>query len=544
MSEWEAHSGSQADGAAFTAQIGDLARSRPDSFAVADGSRVLTYSEFWREAGSWRTHFAEQGVGPDDCVAVWASNGVEWLASLVAASSLGAAILSVNTNFRSHEVEQLLERVRPKMLVLSSSFRGVDATTVLERVTPSILAPIHAAVLLDGDADQRVRLSRIITTVSSPSSSEDSELWAPEPEVHAARRAVMFTSSGTTGAPKLIVHSKFGFSAHLNAVADRYRLREPGARVMSPMPFCGVMGLETAMAGLISGAGVATLPVFEAKSAVGQLSEFGATTLTCSDEALRRILHVSVPDDTKTLRDVALAVFGNDPTDLFDEAKSRGFRAFQTYGSSEVHALMCYPTPDLNESSFTLGGGAPITPMHHVRATGPEGEILPDFQSGTLEVLTPHLMLGYLVESDMLDRPLTHDGYFRTGDMGYTVPHVFVYLARLSDAIRLGGFLVEPGEIETYLVSTFGFAGAQVVGVDDHGRTKAVAFVVHDCEIDESSVLARCSKDLSFHKVPAAIRRIERFPVVEGPNGPKIRRSELRELGLDLLAPGAGNSNR
>lgn len=523
----------------FVDDIGRLARSQPDRFAVADGSRVVTYGEFWREAGSWRHEFAQQGVGPDDCVAVWASNGIAWLTSLVAACSLGASVLSVNTNFRTHELEQVLRRAQPKVIVLSSMFRGTAAADVLERVSPAALSGVRSALLIDGDAGQQVSLSRHINTVAVTRSDETAELWNSDAQEHTARRAVMFTSSGTTGEPKLIAHSLSGFSSHLNAVADRYRLRQPGARVMSPMPFCGVMGLETAMAGVVSGAGVVTLPVFDAKKAVKQVRQFDTTTVTCSDEALRRMLALSAADDTKTLRDVAIAVFGNDPSDLFHEAKNRGFRVFQTYGSSEVHALMCYPTPTVDEASLALGGGVPITQMHHVRARGSDGEILPHFENGGLEILTPHLMLGYVVDAETLDRPLTPDGYFRTGDMGYTTPHGFVYLARLTDAIRLGGFLVEPAEIESYLMSTFGFHGAQVVGVDDQGRTKAVAFVVHDEAIDEPAVLGRCRKDLSFHKVPVAIRRLDRFPTVDGPNGSKIKRNELRELAREVVTPPA-----
>ena len=521
----------------FLTDIGQVVRARPHALAVADGSRSVTYAELWEESASWCRLFEDEGVRPDDCVAVWASNSVEWLASLIAASSIGAAVLSVNTNFRSHELEQMFERVQPTVLVLSSTFRGTEAADVLEQVSPSVLAGVSCAVVIGGTREHEARLTGLLRTVNRAESQSTATAWPRHPEEHAARRAIMFTSSGTTGEPKLIAHSQAALSAHLNAVADSYQLRKSGSRVMSPMPFCGVMGFETAMSGLVSGAGVVTQPGFDAEGAVKQIDDFAVTTLTCSDEALRRILLTSTHESTRSLRDVAIAVFGNDPSDLFLAAADRGFRLFQTYGSSEVHALICYPTPEVDEASMTMGGGVPITPMHRVRARGPEGDILPHYEHGSLEILTPHLMLGYIIDEETLARPLTSDGYFRTGDMGYTTSRGFVYLARMTDAIRLSGFLVEPAEIENYLVSTFGFEGAQVVGVQDHGRTKPFAFVIDKQGIDQEEILERCRRELSFHKIPLGVIRLDQFPTVEGPNGMKIRRGDLRDMAQQLLTP-------
>jgi acyl-CoA synthetase (AMP-forming)/AMP-acid ligase II len=48
----------------------------------------------------------------------------------------------------------------------------------------------------------------------------------------------------------------------------------------------------------------------------------------------------------------------------------------------------------------------------------------------------------------------TDDGFLRTGDLRYaTEDGGFVFLARLGDALRLGGFLVSPAEVEEVLQS-------------------------------------------------------------------------------------------
>src|SRR4029079_17143695 len=74
---------------------------------------------------------------------------------------------------------------------------------------------------------------------------------------------------------------------------------------------------------------------------------------------------------------------------------------------------------------------------------------------------------------------ITADGFFRTGDIGrLRGDGSFVYETRAGDAMRLGGFLVGPGEIEDELKTCAGVADAQIVAVDLKGQARCVAFVI------------------------------------------------------------------
>src|SRR3546814_20337287 len=86
-------------------------------------------------------------------------------------------------------------------------------------------------------------------------------------------------------------------------------------------------------------------------------------------------------------------------------------------------------------------------------------------------------MRGYLDNPEATRAALTADGYFKTGDLGYTLgPRQFVFQARLGDSLRLAGFLVNPAEIEHLVESLPGVRACQVVGAERQGKTVPYAF--------------------------------------------------------------------
>jgi fatty-acyl-CoA synthase len=110
--------------------------------------------------------------------------------------------------------------------------------------------------------------------------------------------------------------------------------------------------------------------------------------------------------------------------------------------------------------------------------------------------------------------------------------------AAAAYALRLSGFLTDPVEIERRLLLHPSVMAAQVVGVTGAGGGDvAVAFVVTAGEAapSEDELVAHCGAGLANYKVPRRVVVVEAFPTVEGPNGVKIRKTELRERAGRLL---------
>src|SRR5437899_7797387 len=99
---------------------------RGDDIAFIDGDREITYRQFDRMVGNTAAWLDAQGIVAGDTVAVWLVNRMEWIALYFGLAHIGAAIMTVNTRHRSHELEYILAGSQAKILVLQSNFRKSD----------------------------------------------------------------------------------------------------------------------------------------------------------------------------------------------------------------------------------------------------------------------------------------------------------------------------------------------------------------------------------------------------------------------------------
>ena len=142
-------------------------------------------------------------------------------------------------------------------------------------------------------------------------------------------------------------------------------------------------------------------------------------------------------------------------------------------------------------------------------------------------------MQTYFGEPEATREAFTADGYYRSGDLGYTTGDGrFVFLTRINDSLRLGGFLVSPLEIEGVVQEHASVAACQVVGVPRADGLKPVAFVIlkPGTALDEAGILAHVTGQLAKYKVPARVFAIDEFPVTPGANATKIQKHRLRDL--------------
>jgi fatty-acyl-CoA synthase len=199
---------------------------------------------------------------------------------------------------------------------------------------------------------------------------------------------------------------------------------------------------------------------------------------------------------------------------------------------------MAHQPAEADAEQRALAGGVPSSEEIEVRVRDREtDELLPPEETGELEVRGLNIMIGYMGDPEAEKENFTDDGYVRTGDLGYLTEYGFVYVSRVGDALRLGGFLVSPREIEGYLESLSSIAEAQVVGVTAERGTVAIGFVVAEegQGFDEDEILELCRKHLAKFKVPQRVIALPDFPKTESANGVKVKREELKEMATEAL---------
>jgi fatty-acyl-CoA synthase len=351
---------------------------------------------------------------------------------------------------------------------------------------------------------------------------------------------LLYTTSGTTRGPKLVAHSQNSLARHAHAIGKALKL-SPQHSLLAMLPFCGTFGMTGLLAFFAAGVTVHVLDAFDAAPALRILVDEKITHTFGSDEMFRRIL---------TLTDAArpfphaqvfgFAAFQPGWREFAAAGEARGLPLFGLYGSSELQALFAIARPDTPFGERIECGGWPMSPEVRVRVRDPEtGELAQPGVSGELEIKAPSRFLCYFRNPQATNEAITADGFFRTGDIGrLRGDGSFIYETRGGDAMRLGGFLVAPGEIEDELKACAGVADAQVVAVEIDGQPRCAAFVISggDTPPEADRLIARLRDRLAGYKVPARIFLIDAFPVTESANGVKIQRARLRAIAMEKIA--------
>ena len=464
----------------------------------------------------------EWGIKPGDRVAVWLPNGVPYVELLWAAARLGIVVVSVNTRFRSAEVEEILGRSGARLLVVDPSFLGINFSGILSDINPSKMS-IEAVVSLGGTVEgawPTIHWDDLLRSTSSEIDRSSPSLpW------------IVFTTSGTTSAPKLVLHQQRSPADHARDLEQWF-----GQSVLAAVPLCGVFGYTMLLGAMGAGAELITMPVFSASVASSAIERYGVTTFHGSDEMLMRIVESDC--DLSSLNAVGYARFDNALEGVVEAASRVGVNAIGLYGMSEVHAIYSHRDADGGDRS-SVPGGTLVSDRAEARVIDPStGNDVPQGAEGELLLKGPSLSAGYLAEGGTeIDTKLTEahfvDGWFRTGDLARLEDdRTFEYLARLGDVLRLGGFLTNPAEIEDCILQDSSVEAVQVVGIDLPGGTKPVAFVISEKSIDEDELKAKCRTLLAAYKVPVRILQLDEFPVTPSANGSKIQKVRLRELAM------------
>jgi fatty-acyl-CoA synthase len=504
-------------------------REAPDATAFTCAGRALSVAQLAQASDAAAAFLQANDIGAGDCVAVWLVNRLEWMALLFGAAKIGAVIAAVNTRYRSADLAHVLKTAHAKMLVMEPEFRGLDFPAILKGVAADEAPHLRRLAIFGASAleDARwpcVALPDFLSAKAAP--------VAAVGDAHAP--LLLFTTSGTTKGPKLVAHSQTTLGRHARDIATALAIDPARDALTALLPFCGTFGMVNVLASFAAGAPVHVLETFDAAPALHLMRATRTTLGFGSDEMFRRMLEIAQEEKPLPhVRLIGFAAFQPGWRDLVAQAERRGLPLHGLYGSSEVQALFSIGRSDAPVDVRTEPGGMPVCREAKVRIRDLEtGELASAGMSGEIEIWSPSKFLGYYKNEAATREATTVDGFFKTGDIGHLREDgSFVYETRAGDAMRLGGFLVGPGEIEDELKALDGVADAQVVAVDVNGQARCAAFVIPQAQTPapaEGDLIAALRARLAPYKIPARIFFVPAFPVTESANGVKIQRAKLR----------------
>ncbi|MBI3196198.1 MAG: AMP-binding protein [Rhodospirillales bacterium] len=518
--------------------LADIAEETPAAPALIHGDRAISFADLLDASGRAAQGLSDLGVVSGDRVALWLPNVPAYLILYFACVRLGAIAVAVNTRYRAVEVADIVGRSGAKVLACAPGFRRIDFLSILAGIDPAALDRLAALVVVGEEP------------ASAPAAVErlrrvpfERLLSRPPLAVNNARPNApcnIFTTSGTTSAPKFVLHRQGAIASHAQQVARVFGFTAPDTLSLSVLPLCGVFGFNQTLATLAAGKPCVLIESYEVDEIARLIEHYKPTTMFGSDDMYARLLELAPGDRPfPSLKWVGYGAFNAALVDLPEKAEARGLMLCGLYGMSEVQALYARQPPDSPVARRKKGGGVPTSPLGHVRVRDPEtGTLLGVGEPGALECAGPSLMVGYYGDEKATANAMTADGYVRTGDLGELDGQGgFTFLSRMGDVLRLSGFLVNPLEIETHIQKLPAIADCQTIAVPRAEGVRAVSFVILQpgATLDEQAVIAHCRRGLANYKVPARVFAVPDFPKTPSPNGFKIQRGKLRAMAEALV---------
>ncbi len=455
------------------------------------------------------TTWEREGLRSGDRVAVYADNGLTYLRCIAAAAAGRFVLVSVNRRYSPDEARSLLARSGSSLVITDSD---PDAVRPVEG--KSSLRVVEAGAVVIPDDDGRIK------------SAEPGDPF------------IVFTTSGTTSQPKMVLHDQRSIARHAADAAFRFGYSADD-RVLVALPLCGVFGFVSLMAALAADSEVWLPDRFNAEAVADLVASELITAMNGSDDMFHRMLLTD--RDLSSLRIGGYGRFNSSLDGVVELAADRGVTLTGLYGMSEVQALFALRDPHEDTAGRERAGGSVASKAAAFRIADPDtDEPMPEGSDGELMLSGPSLFTGYLADGGAsIDIQLTAGAHceaegrrwFRTGDLARAEEDgTFTFLTRIGDVLRLGGFLVNPSEIEAVVLELDGISAAVAVALPRPEGVRAAVVVIADHDPDPELVISFCRARLARYKVPVAVVRVDEFPTTPSANGTKIRVGELRAI--------------
>lgn len=514
-----------------------------EALVYADRNYRLTYAQFNKHSDLVAKALMAAGLEKGDHFSVWTTNVPEWPGLQFGSGKMGAPLVTVNTNYRSSELEFLLKQSDTKAIILIDQFRDHSFIDTLYELCPE-LKECEPGKLQSA----RLPLLKTVVVISDrkyPGTYSYEEFLANGTEItdeQLEQRKQSLTyddviniqyTSGTTGFPKGVMLRHSNLINNAINIAECMKLTHED-RLCIPVPFFHCFGCVIGTLAIVS-AGGTMVPVqeFHAEEVLRTVEKekctalHGVPTMFISELNLPNIKQF----DLSTLRTGVMAG-SNCPIEVMRGVINiMGMEDVTIcYGQTESSPVLTQTRADdpLDLKVETVGRALPNVEVKIMKpgtneevARGEQGEIC---ARGYV------VMKGYYNNPEATKEAIDSEDWLHTGDLGTMDENGYVRVTgRLKDMIIRGGENIYPREIEEFLYKHPKVLDVQITGVPDekYGEEAAAWIILKEGQIaTEEEIKEFCTGKISRHKIPRYIFFIDSYPMTASG---KIQKFKLRE---------------
>lgn len=343
------------------------------------------------------------------------------------------------------------------VLLLESKLNEEIKNDLIERYNPELICTPQSEMYKNYD----VLLTSHNYNLLNKKSDKVSDIFS--------ETAVLLSTSGTTGSPKLVRLSYKNIQANAKSIVEYLKIDEKDKAITS-LPMSYSYGLSVINSHLLAGASiVCTEKNILFRDFWDLFNEYKCTSFAgvpYTYQLLKKTGFEKVNLPTLKTMTQAGGRLDENLISIFREfAESRGIRFFVMYGQTEATARISYVPPE-NLANKIGSIGIPI-PGGTIKLMTDDVEVTDEKSTGEIVYYGDNVMLGYAESRDDLKKGDELKGKLRTGDLAYKDSDGYFFVSgRLKRFIKIFGLRVNLDEIQKMIENHFGIPNA-CTGQDD-----------------------------------------------------------------------------
>lgn len=523
----------------------------PDNEFMVYPDRDLrfTYNEFNERVDMLAKGMLSIGITKGDHVGIWALNVPDWITFLFACAKIGAVLVTVNTAYKSHELDYVLKQSDMKAIAITEGFRDVNYLNILYEIVPELKTssrgnlkskeyPCLKSVIYIGPEKHR-GLYNTNELLLLGKHTDDKKLLEIKKTFDSDDVVCMQYTSGTTGFPKGVMLT------HKNIINNGYYIGEnlkytEEDRLCLTVPMFHCFGVTLGLMAMYTHGGTLVM-----------LEQFDPLMVLAAVQKEKCTALYGVPT-------MFIAEYSHPMFDMFDLSSLRtGIMAGSTCPIEAMKKVVNDMHMKEITSVYGLTEGSPgftqtsvddplelrvetvgrKLPNCEIKVVDPEtGETIGPGQVGEICSRGYNVMKGYYKMPDKTAEAIDKEGWLHSGDLvtmdenGY-----YTVVGRIKDMIIRGGENIYPREIEEFYYTMPGIKDVQVVGIPDDKYGEIVgAFIIleEDADITEEDVRDFGIERIARYKVPKHVFFVDEFPLTASG---KIQKFIMRDQAVEFL---------
>ncbi|MBO5463281.1 MAG: AMP-binding protein [Clostridia bacterium] len=430
--------------------IDELGRKYPDKLAmlhIADDltERRFTFKDIKEASSQAANYFKSLGIKKGDRVLLVLKRNYQFWLAILGLHKLGAVAIPATNQLVVHDYEYRFNSAGVSAVIATADGKATENIDEAQKNSPTLQIKIVA----NGKKDGWHNFDEEFGLFSRRFVRDDDTACGDDP-------MIMFFTSGTTGYPKIAVHSHKYPLGHFITAKYWHCVERDGIHFT-----ISETGWGKALWGKLYGQWLCEGAVFvydferfDASKILPMFAKYNITTFCAPPTMYRMLIKQDISQyDLSSIKHATTAGEALNPEVFKQFKKATGLRVHEGFGQTETTLSIA----NLNGTPIKIGAMGKPTPLYDIDVVDPHGNPVADGETGEIVVHTDNgvpcgLFLGYYNDEEKT-KEVYHDGLYHTGDTAWRDEDGYLwYVGRVDDVIKSSGYRIGPFEIENVIM--------------------------------------------------------------------------------------------